>query len=60
MIQLKAYVFNNVEVRKTGRTATKPLPSGKKDVLYEVTPIDSIVGTWRQWVRDNDLFEVTT
>lgn len=52
------YVYDNVEVMKTGRTATKDLRSGKTDELIEVTPKDTIVGAWKKWVREADLFQV--
>ena len=52
------YVYDNVEVIKTGRTAKKPLRSGKVDELFEVTPVEAFDGTWKKWVRDGELFEV--
>lgn len=56
--QEQTYVYENVEVRKTGRTAERPLKSGKVDVLFEITPVDEIIGRWKRWVRDAELFEV--
>ena len=58
MTQEITYVFENVEVRKTGRTAQNVLPSKRVDVVHEITPVDSIVGTWKKWVRDDLLFTV--
>ena len=55
---MKTYVLENVEVQKTGRTATKTLKSGKEDKLVEVTPLDEAVGKWKKWVREAELFEV--
>lgn len=52
------YVLDNIEVKKTGRTAQKILKSGKVDELVEVTPVDQNVGQWKKWVRDAELFEV--
>ena len=52
------YVYDNVEVTKTGRTANKELRSGKVDELIEITPKDTIVGAWKKWVREADLFLV--
>lgn len=52
------YVYDNVEVVKTGRTAKKALRSGKVDELVEITPVESMDGTWKKWVRDVELFEV--
>ena len=54
----QTYVFENVEVRKTGRKAEHKLRSGKVDELVEVTPVDSITGSWKKWVREDILFEV--
>lgn len=54
----QTYVYDNVEVRRTGRVATNTLRSGKVDEVVEVTPVDSTVGTWRKWVREDVLFKV--
>lgn len=54
----KTYVYSNVEVKMTGRNATKELKSGKTDALVEVTPVNSIDGLWKKWVRVAELFEV--
>lgn len=54
----QTYVYDNVEVRRTGRVATNKLRSGKLDEVVEVTPVDSTVGTWRKWVREDILFKV--
>lgn len=55
----QTYVYENVEVQKTGRTAQKTLKSGSVDQLVEITPVDSMVGSWKKWVRDAELFEVS-
>lgn len=52
------YVYDNVEVIKTGRMAKKPLRSGKVDELFEITPAETIDGAWKKWVREIELFEV--
>ncbi len=57
--QEQTYVYENTEVRKTGREAEKKLKSGSVDKLVEITPIDSMVGSWKKWVREAELFEVT-
>jgi hypothetical protein len=54
----KSYVYDNTEVRKTGRKAEKTLTSGKKDIQFEVTPKNQVNGVWKKWVRDSDLYEV--
>lgn len=55
---ITTYVFENAEVRLTGRKAQNKLRSGKADILEEITPIDPMVGTWKKWVRLTQLFEV--
>ena len=55
----QTYVYDNTEVRKTGRVAIKELKSGKVDQLVEITPSDPIIGAWKKWVREADLFEVS-
>ena len=52
------YVYENTEVVKTGRQAAKKLRSGKDDALVEIEPKDSSVGSWKKWVREDDLFTV--
>lgn len=54
----QTYVYENVEVVKTGRTASKKLTSGKDNVLYEITPKDERTGTWKKWVSDAQLHKV--
>jgi hypothetical protein len=54
----QTYVYENVEVVKTGRTAKKTLNSGKVDILFEITPKNTDIGAWKKWVREADLFEV--
>lgn len=54
----KTYIYDGVEVCQTGRTAQRKLSSGKVDELVEITPIDSIIGNWKKWVREIDLYEV--
>jgi hypothetical protein len=56
--QPQRYVYDNVEVIKTGRMAKKELRSGKVDELFEVTPVEAFDGTWKKWVRLSELFEV--
>lgn len=52
------YVFDNVEVKKTGRIAHKPLRSGKIDTVVEITPIDGVFGSWKKWVSEDTLYVV--
>ena len=55
---LETYVYEQTEVRKTGRLAHRKLTSGKLDVKHEITPVDSSIGTWKKWVGDQDLLVV--
>lgn len=54
----QTYVHEGIEVKKTGRRAQNERSSGKIDELIEVTPVDSMVGSWKKWVRPDILFEV--
>ena len=55
---MSTYVFDNVEVQKTGRTAQRILKSKKIDELVEITPVNTNIGTWKKWVREAELFAV--
>ena len=62
------YVFDNMEVVKTGRKAIKDkptkanrsdrTPTKQDDVLYEITPADKENGSWKKWVRNIDLYRI--
>ncbi len=54
----QTYVYDNIEVVMTGRTATKSLRSGRVETLYEISPKLTVVGSWKKWVRIEDLYEV--
>lgn len=60
----KKYVHNDTEVKLTGRIAEKSIPAvGRKKEprithLYEITPVDPEVGSWKKWVRLIDLYEI--
>lgn len=54
----ETYVYEQVEVKKTGRTAQNPLRSGRVDILHEITPVDAMVGSWKKWVREDVLYTV--
>jgi len=63
----KTYVYDNTEVKLTGRTAEKKTEgrsrrgkeaSVKIDTMYEVTPAGVGVASWKQWVRMTDLYEI--
>ena len=67
----KTYVYDNIEVTLTGRTAEKKTetkvrggrraPSTaavKIDTLHEITPAGPIAASWKKWVRMTDLYEI--
>lgn len=64
--QVKTYVFQNTEVKLTGRTANKELKPTRRTksdepniaTLYEITPVDQLNGSWKKWVRLVELFEI--
>lgn len=59
MDEKQIFVYDNIAVEQTGRCASRTLPSGKVDVVYEITPVDKIEnGGWRKWVRIGDLYTV--
>jgi len=51
-------VYENTEVKLTGRVASRPMSSGKTDVLNEIAPVDETGGKWKRWVRLSELFEI--
>jgi hypothetical protein len=51
-------VYNDGEVKLTGRIASKPGVGGKTQELVEITPIDEDQGTWKKWVPKAVLFRV--
>jgi hypothetical protein len=60
------YVFDGVEVKKTGREAIRkvPLPGNKAPremVLIEIRTLDYEEGGnfgWKKWVNPNELYEI--
>ena len=55
----KTFVFETVEVRKTGRTARKKSAmTGKDQILYEVEPIDKESIQWKKWVPEDQLYVI--
>ena len=58
----KSFVFDGVEVVKTGRQAKRTIPSvGKGEprvfTIYEIVPKDDPDG-WKKWVKMDDLWEI--
>lgn len=58
MTQEETFVLGDIEVKKTGRTASKPLPGNKTFVVVEITPASDFDGTWKKWVRPDTLFHI--
>ncbi len=52
------FLFEDVEVKKTGRTAKRTLRNNKVDERFEITPVDSMQGAWKKWVLERDLYEI--
>jgi len=55
---MTTYVYENVEVKKTGRTGERALRSKKIDVVIEITPVNQSLAQWKKWVHENQLYEV--
>jgi hypothetical protein len=58
----KTFVFDNVEVKLTGRIAEKVIKLSTKelkDILIEVQPVDSTGPQWKKWVKKVDLYEIS-
>ena len=56
---METFVLGEVEVKKTGRIATKPMPAGSKVLtLVEVTPVNDYDGTWKKFVNPNALLTI--
>lgn len=60
----KTYVYDNAEVKLTGRKAQKKVNSrgrgGETKIheLVEITPADLENGSWKRWVKMAELYEV--
>lgn len=56
-VYVQTYVHNNVEVKKTGRKATKTI-GARVITLFEVVAADSTMPQVPEWVQDSDLFVI--
>jgi len=55
----QTYVFGEIEVKKTGRTAKKQMPGTRAPlVVEEITPVNDYDGTWKKWVQPSALFTI--
>jgi hypothetical protein len=67
-INEETYVYDGVEVRKTGRKANKQvkLPSNRNMVdpsvklfqLVEISPVDTSGFQWTKWVKESELYVI--
>lgn len=55
---METFVLGEIEVKKTGRSATKPLVGGKAMTMVEVTPVSEFDGTWKKFVNPNALLTI--
>ena len=55
---LETFVHGETEVKKTGRSATRPLPGGKTMTLVEVEPLHDYDGTWKKFVNPVSLLTI--
>ena len=53
-----SYVYDDCEVKLTGRTATQTLRSGKTLMIYEITPVHPMNGVWKKWISMSNLYKV--
>lgn len=49
---------DGVEVKKTGRTASKPGIGAKTLVMVEIQPVHEYDGLWKKWVLPTSLFHI--
>lgn len=57
----QTYLFNNVEVKLTGRYTSKIRTRNRQDVqiiVYEVQPVDEFNGDWKKWAAEDELLEI--
>ena len=54
----ESFVFGETEVKKTGRSASRPLPGNKQLVLVEITPFYEDDGTWKKLVNPSLLLTI--
>lgn len=55
----RTFVYENIEVRLTGRMAQKAGLPGKAPItLVEVTPVNEYDGVWKKWPMKTALFDI--
>ena len=58
---MTSYIYNDVEVKLTGRTATKPQKERRSSTnnpkqLLEITNIDQTIEIWKKWVAVEEMY----
>lgn len=62
------YIYDDTEVRLTGREATKhngpgaarrTAPRSHLDIKVEITPAELSAGSWKRWVKRDELYTIT-
>ena len=58
----KTYVYDNVEVKLTGRKAKREIVQrrgeNKIHELVEIAPADIECGSWKRWIKEAELYEI--
>lgn len=49
---------DGIEVKKTGRIATKPGVGRKVLTMVEIEPVNEYDGLWKKWVLPTSLFHI--
>jgi len=53
------YLFDSIEIIKTGRSAERKLRNGNIDSKIEITPADiKTNGSWTKWIKESELYEI--
>ena len=55
---MPSYIFEGVEIKPTGKTASRKTRSGKEETIHEVTPVSQQIGSWKEWVDLTTLYIV--
>ena len=62
-----SHVYNGIEVKLTGRVATKQITTTSRrtreistsdETLHEITPKNAEEGSWKKWVKLDELYTI--
>lgn len=56
----QTYILGDIEVKETGRTASKMLRKGNIMIVHEITPANIEDGSWKKWVNLSELYKVNS